>query len=102
MTEDQRPKITMTKSELTSLLGMDSLVRSNSKSKAFNTMLDIISNYLSVMKNSSGGVTLPSSTSSTAGTASGSKSVSRAVPNSNATETTQASSTSFMSASRPT
>ena len=58
MTEDTRPKVTMTKSELTNLLGMDSLVRSNNKNKAFNTMLDIISNYLSVMKNSQGGVTL--------------------------------------------
>lgn len=27
MTEDQRPKVTMTKSELTNLLGMDNLVR---------------------------------------------------------------------------
>jgi len=27
MTEDQRPKVSMTKSELTSLLGMDNLVR---------------------------------------------------------------------------
>ena len=50
MTEDTRPKVTMTKSELTSLLGMETLVRQNSKSKAFNTMLDIISNYLQQMK----------------------------------------------------
>lgn len=50
MTEDQRPKVTMTKSELTNLLGMDNLVRQNNKSKAFNTMLDVISNYLSTMK----------------------------------------------------
>lgn len=46
MTEDTRPKVTMTKSELTNLLGMETLVRQNSKSKTFNTMLDIISNYL--------------------------------------------------------
>ena len=50
MTEDQRPKVTMTKSELTNLLGMENLVRQNSKTKAFNTMLDIISNYLASMK----------------------------------------------------
>ena len=40
----------MTKSELTNLLGMDNLVRQNNKSKAYNTMLDVISNYLSTMK----------------------------------------------------
>lgn len=58
MTEDQRPKVTMTKSELTNLLGMDNLVRQNNKSKAFNTMLDVISNYLSQMKTQQGGVSL--------------------------------------------
>ena len=60
MTEDTRPKVTMTKSELSNLLGMEALVRSNSRSKAFNTMLDIISNYLAVMKTAHGGITLPS------------------------------------------
>jgi len=65
MTEDTRPKVTMTKSELTNLLGMESLVRQNSKSKTFNTMLDIISNYLSLMKTAQGGITVPSASSST-------------------------------------
>lgn len=50
MIEDTRPKVTMTKSELTSLLGMDALVRHNNKAKTFQTMLDIISNYLSTIK----------------------------------------------------
>ncbi len=53
----------MTKSELTSLLGMEQLVRNNNKTKAFNTMLDVISNYLSAMKQSMGGVSVPSATS---------------------------------------
>ena len=77
MMEDQRPKVTMTKNELTSLLGMEALVRANSKSKAYNTMLDVISNYLSNMKNLQGGVTVPSS-GSAVGSSSASKSVNRA------------------------
>jgi len=64
MTEDQRPKVTMTKSELTNLLGLEQLVRQNSKSKAFNTMLDVISNYLTVSKSQSGGVSLMPSVAS--------------------------------------
>ena len=67
----------MTKNELTSLLGMEALVRANSKSKAFNTMLDVISHYLSNMKNLQGGVTVPSG-SSGVGSSSASKSVNRA------------------------
>ena len=91
MTEDTRPKVTMTKSELTNLLGMDSLVRQNNKNKAFNTMLDVISNYLSVMKNSQGGITVPGQTTAPATAGSASKSVNR----SNITETTQASESSI-------
>ena len=91
MTEDTRPKVTMTKSELTNLLGMDSLVRQNNKNKAFNTMLDVISNYLSVMKNSQGGITVPGQTTAPATVGSASKSVNR----SNITETTQASESSI-------
>jgi len=88
MTEDRRPKVTMTKSELTNLLGLESLVRNNSRTKAFNTMLDVISDYLVLMKTSAGGVALPSSQPN-----SGSKSVNRAGLSSN--ETTSASSSSF-------
>jgi hypothetical protein len=73
MTEDKRPKVTMTKSELTNLLGMENLVRQNNKSKAHNTMLDVISNFLSVMKTQQGGVSLPSGT--------GSKAINRALSN---------------------
>ena len=91
MTEDTRPKVTMTKSELTNLLGMDSLVRQNNKNKAFNTMLDVISNYLSVMKNSQGGIAVPGQTTAPATAGSASKSVNR----SNITETTQASESSI-------
>lgn len=50
MTEDRRAKVTMTKSELSNLLGLEQLMRQNNKSKAFNTMLDVISNYLATMK----------------------------------------------------
>lgn len=56
MLEDTRPKVTMTKSELTKLLGLEALIKKNSKSKAFDTMLDVISNYLCVTRKSSGGV----------------------------------------------
>ena len=48
----------MTKSELTNLLGMEQLVRQNTKTKAFNTMLDVIANYLTVMKDKHGGVSV--------------------------------------------
>ena len=56
----------MTKSELTNLLGMEQLVRSNNKSKAYNTMLDVISNYLSAMKQSMGGVSMPGASTTSA------------------------------------
>lgn len=46
MEEDTRPKVTMTKNELTKLLGIDALMKKNSKTKAHNTMLDIICDYL--------------------------------------------------------
>lgn len=46
MMEDTRPKVTMTKNQLTSLLGIENLMKKNSKSKNFTTMLDIICNFL--------------------------------------------------------
>ena len=49
----------MTKSELTNLLGLENLVKANAKSKAHNTMLDVISYFLTVMKSHQGGVSLP-------------------------------------------
>lgn len=59
MQEDTRPKVTMTKNELTRLLGIDQLMRRNAKSKAFQTMLDIISDFLMMSKQASGGVSIP-------------------------------------------
>ena len=59
MLEDTRPKVTMTKNELTKLLGLDSLIKKNQKLKAFDTMLDVISNYLLVTRNIVGGFDLP-------------------------------------------
>lgn len=56
MKEDTRPKVIMQKSKLTNLLGMESLVRHNAKTKTFNTMLDIIAHYLSEMRINSSGV----------------------------------------------
>ena len=49
MEEDKRPKVTMSKSKLTSYLGLESLVRQNQKTKTFATMIDIVSNYLAAM-----------------------------------------------------
>ena len=59
MLEDTRPKVTMTKNELTKLLGLDALIKKNSKSRAFDTMLDVIANYLCVTRTTLGGVDLP-------------------------------------------
>lgn len=60
MQEDTRPKVTMTKSELTSLLGLQALITENSRAKpSLNTMLDIISSYLARAKASLGGVEPP-------------------------------------------
>lgn len=48
--EDKRPKVSMTKNELTKLLGLDAIMKKNSKTKQFSTMLDIVSNYLQQTK----------------------------------------------------
>ena len=66
MLEDTRPKVTMTKNELTRLLGMEAVVKRNAKIKTFNTMLDLISNYLSVTKDVLGGIDLPENNASKA------------------------------------
>lgn len=55
MGEDTREKVTMTKNQLTSLLGIDSLMKRNSKSKAYNTMLDIICDFLMLSKEATNG-----------------------------------------------
>jgi len=54
--EDTRPKVTMTKNELTRLLGIDALMRRNAKSKVFNTMLDILCDFLVITKEASDGL----------------------------------------------
>ena len=59
MEEDTRPKVTMTKNELTKLLGIDQLMKRNSKNKTYDTMLDIICDFFIISKDSQGGVNLP-------------------------------------------
>ena len=54
--EDTRPKVTMTKNELTRLLGIDALMRRNAKTKVFNTMLDILCDFLVITKEASDGL----------------------------------------------
>ena len=51
MKEDTREKVSMTKNELTKLLGIESLMKRNSKSKTFDTMLDIICDYFILSRN---------------------------------------------------
>ena len=54
--EDKREKVTMTKNQLTRLLGIDVLMKRNAKSKVFNTMLDIICDFLMISKEATNGV----------------------------------------------
>ena len=54
--EDTRPKVTMTKNELTRLLGIETLMKRNSKSKVFNTMMDILCDFLIITKEASNGI----------------------------------------------
>jgi hypothetical protein len=53
MLEDSRPKVTMTKNELMRLLGIEALMKKNSKAKQFDTMMDIICDHLVSQKDSS-------------------------------------------------
>jgi len=46
MQEDTRPKVTMTKNELMKLLGIEALMKRNAKSKEFETMMDILCDFL--------------------------------------------------------
>ena len=59
MLEDDRPKVTMTKNELMRLLGIESLMKRNTKIKQFDTMLDIICDFLMISKEVHGGVEIP-------------------------------------------
>mmetsp|Transcript_12016 Transcript_12016/g.18552 ORF Transcript_12016/g.18552 Transcript_12016/m.18552 type:complete len:92 (+) Transcript_12016:23-298(+) len=53
--EDTREKVVMTKNQLTRLLGIDALMKRNSKSKVFNTMLDILCDFLIITKDATSG-----------------------------------------------
>ena len=57
--EDTREKVTMTKNQLTSLLGIDCLMKRNAKSKVFTTMLDMLCDYLMIYKSFSNGISYP-------------------------------------------
>lgn len=46
MEEDKRERMKMTKNELTRLLGIETLMKRNSKSKTYDTMMDIICDFL--------------------------------------------------------
>ena len=70
MLEDDRPKVTMTKNELTKLLGIDSLMKRNTKSKQYETMLDILCDFLIIQRDISGGVDVPENISTSASTSS--------------------------------
>ena len=59
MEEDTRERVTMTKNELTRLLGIDTLMKRNHKNKTYETMLDIICDFLVLQRNSTGGVIVP-------------------------------------------
>lgn len=59
MQEDTRPKVTMTKAELTKLLNLADLNRRNQKNKQFETMLDMCCNYFAATKAHSVPVDLP-------------------------------------------
>jgi hypothetical protein len=59
MIEDTRPKVTMTKNELMKLLGIESLMKRNTKTKQYETMLDIVCDFLIIQKEISGGVDMP-------------------------------------------
>ena len=48
MKEDTRPKVTMTKNELMKLLGIENLMKRNTKLKLFETMLDIVCDFLTL------------------------------------------------------
>ena len=59
MIEDDRPKVTMTKNELMKLLGIEGLMKRNSRTKQYETMLDIICDFLILQRDASGGVEVP-------------------------------------------
>ena len=65
MEEDSRPPVggTMNRAVLTELLGIEALNKKNQKTKKYTTMLDMLMNYLQLVKEKMGGVTLPDESS---------------------------------------
>jgi|LauGreDrversion4_2_1035121.scaffolds.fasta_scaffold195338_3 hypothetical protein len=59
MQEDSRPKVVMTKNELTRLLNLETLNRRNTKAKQYETMLDLICHYFVQTKTCNVVVDLP-------------------------------------------
>ena len=57
--EDKREKVTMTKNQLTALLGIDALMKRNAKSKVFTTMLDMLCDFLILHKEINNGIQYP-------------------------------------------
>jgi hypothetical protein len=74
MLEDTRPKVTMTKNELMRLLGIETLMKRNTKTKQYETMLDILCDFLMIQKDVTGGVELPSTFHDMASTSASSQS----------------------------
>lgn len=59
----------MKKEELTSLLGIDDLMKKNKVTKKYNTMLDIVCDFLTQELKASGGVKVPNTSASESSTA---------------------------------
>ena len=80
MMEDDRPKVTMTKNELMRLLGIESLMKRNSKTKLYETMMDLICEFLIIQKEMTGGVEVATSNmSDSVTTASSSSTIAKVV-----------------------
>jgi hypothetical protein len=54
----------MTKNELMKLLGIEALMKRNTRTKLFETMLDIICDFLMLQRDAQGGVDVPKATTS--------------------------------------
>ena len=59
MKEDKRERVTMTKNELTKLLGIEHLMKRNSKNKSYETMLDIICDFFVIMRDTNNTISVP-------------------------------------------
>jgi hypothetical protein len=79
MLEDDRPKVTMTKNELMKLLGIESLMKRNTRMKQFETMMDIICDFLIIQRDLTGGVEVSSAATSTISDSTAASSVSKLI-----------------------